>query len=141
MEVLPPQEAWCGSGSKRRKSKCWLLSRIRLSATPWAGACQAPLSVEFSRQEYWSRLPFPFPGGLPDPGIELRSRALQADSLPGKFIRAGAGWLMLCSPPGLAHTVPQGSVPLQVGEGGKLLQVGVSEFPVILLIPQVSGDI
>ena len=48
---------------------------------------------------------------------------------------------MLCSSPGLALSVPQGSVPLQVGEGGKLLQVGVSEFPVMLIIPQVSGDI
>ena len=44
-------------------------------------AHQAPLSMEFSRQEYWSRLPFPSPGDLPDRGIELRSPALQADSL------------------------------------------------------------
>ena len=42
---------------------------------------QAPLSIEFSRQEYWSGLPFPPPGGIPDPGIELKSLALQADSL------------------------------------------------------------
>ena len=39
-------------------------------ATPWTTACQAPLSIGFSRQEYWSGLPFPFPGDLPDPGIE-----------------------------------------------------------------------
>ena len=45
-------------------------------------ACQAPLSTEFSRQEYWSGLPFPSPGDLPDPGIKSRSPALQADSLP-----------------------------------------------------------
>ena len=45
-------------------------------------AHQAPLSMDFSRQEYWSRLPFPSPGGLPDPEIELRSPALQACSLP-----------------------------------------------------------
>ena len=51
-------------------------------ATPWTVACQAPLSVGFSRQEYWSWLPFPSPGDLPDPGIELRSPALQADSSP-----------------------------------------------------------
>ena len=49
--------------------------------TAWTVAHQAPLSMEFSRQEYWSGLPFPSPGYLPDPGIELRSSALQADSL------------------------------------------------------------
>ena len=43
---------------------------------------QAPLSMGFSRQEYWSGLPFPSPGDLPDPGIEPRSPALQVDSLP-----------------------------------------------------------
>ena len=51
-------------------------------ATPWTVAHQAPLSVEFSRQEYWSGLPFASPGDLPDPGIEPGSPALQADSLP-----------------------------------------------------------
>ena len=51
-------------------------------ATPWTVACQAPLSMGFSRHEYWSRLPFPSPGDLPDPGIELRSPALQVDDLP-----------------------------------------------------------
>ena len=59
--------------------------------TPWTVACQAPLSMEFSRQEYWSGLPFPSPGDLPDPGIEPRSPALQADALtsepPGKASR------------------------------------------------------
>ena len=51
-------------------------------ATPWTAARQAPLSMGFSRQEYWSGLPFPSPGDLPDPGIEPGSPALQADSLP-----------------------------------------------------------
>ena len=51
-------------------------------ATPLTAACQAPLSVGFSRQEYWSGLPFSSPGDLPDPGIEPGSPALQADSLP-----------------------------------------------------------
>ena len=51
-------------------------------ATPCTVACQAPLSKRFSRQEYWSGLLFPFPGDLPDPGIEPWSPALQADSLP-----------------------------------------------------------
>ena len=58
-----------------------LLSRVQLVATPWAVAHQYPLSMEFSRQEYWSRLPFPSPGDPPDPGIEPMSPALQADSL------------------------------------------------------------
>ena len=49
--------------------------------TPWTIARQAPLSMGVSRQEYWSGLPFPSPGDLPDLGIEPRSPALQADSL------------------------------------------------------------
>ena len=49
---------------------------------PWAAAHQAPLSMRFSRQGYWSGLPFPSPGGLPNPGIEPGSPVLQADSLP-----------------------------------------------------------
>ena len=62
-------------------------SHVRLFATPWTVACQAPLSVESSRQEYWSRLPCPPPGDLPNWGIETlspASPALQADSLPTK---------------------------------------------------------
>ena len=51
-------------------------------ATPWTVARQGPLTMGFSRQEYWSRLPFPSPGDLPNPGIEAGSPALQADSLP-----------------------------------------------------------
>ena len=49
--------------------------------TPWTVALQAPLSMEFSRQEYYSRFPFPFPGDIPCPGIKPESPALQADSL------------------------------------------------------------
>ena len=64
------------------------LSRVRLFATSWTVACQAPPSMGFSRQEYWSGLPFPSPGHLPNPGIKPRSPALQADALtsepPGK---------------------------------------------------------
>ena len=71
------------------KVKVKSLSRVRLFATPWTVAYQAPLSMGFSRQEYWSGLPFPSPGDLPDPGIEPWSPALQADALtsepPGKF--------------------------------------------------------
>ena len=60
----------------------WLLSCVQLFETPWTIAHQVPLSMEFSRQEYWSRLPCPSPGDLPDPVIEPGSPALQADSLP-----------------------------------------------------------
>ena len=70
------------------KVKLKLRSRVRLLATQWTVAHQAPPSTGFSRQEYWSGLPFPFPGDLPDPGIESRSPTLQADALtsgpPGK---------------------------------------------------------
>ena len=52
--------------------------------TPWTIAYKAPLSMEFSRQEYWSGLSFPSPGDLPDLGIEPRSPALQADALPSE---------------------------------------------------------
>ena len=61
-----------------------LLSHVRLFETPWTEAGQASLSMEFSKQEYWSRLPFPSPGDLPDPGIEPWSPALQADSSPSE---------------------------------------------------------
>ena len=58
-----------------------VLSCVRLSVTPWTVACQAPLSMEFSRQEYWSGLPFPFLGDFPNPGIEPSS--------PGSPVLAG----------------------------------------------------
>ena len=61
---------------KWRSEEVTLLSRVRLFSTPWTIAYQAPLSIGFSRQEYWSESPFPFPGELPDPGIEPRSPAL-----------------------------------------------------------------
>ena len=61
--------------------------------------CRLALSVEFSRQEYWSGMPFPSPGDFPNPRIELRSPALQADSLPseppGKPMSTGVGSLFL----------------------------------------------
>ena len=53
-----------------------VLSHVQLFAAPWIVANQAPLSMEFSRQEHWSGLPFPSPGDLPDPGIKLLSLAL-----------------------------------------------------------------
>ena len=66
------------------------LSRVGLFVTPWTVAYQASLSMGFSRQEYWSGLPFLSPGDLPDPGIEPGSPTLEADALtsepPGKPI-------------------------------------------------------
>ena len=60
-----------------------LLSRVQLFEIPWTESCQPPLSLEFSRQEYWSEWPFPSPGDLSDPGIEPMSSALI-----GKFFTA-----------------------------------------------------
>ena len=66
------------------------LSSVRLFVTPWTVACQAPLSMGFSRQEYWSELPCPSPRDLPDPGIEPKSPALTdgffTTEPPGKSI-------------------------------------------------------
>ena len=66
------------------KVKVKSLSRVRLFATPWTVAYQAPPSVGFSRQEYWSGLLFPSPGDLPNPGKEPGSPALRADALPSE---------------------------------------------------------
>ena len=72
-----------GTGSRTSVNPCSVF------ATPWTVASQALLSMEVSRQEYWSGLPFPSPGDLPNTGIKSRSPALQVDSLPsqqpGKF--------------------------------------------------------
>ena len=77
------------SGHMERKWKCQSLSHVQLFASSWTIAHHARLSTGFSRQQYWSGLPFPSPGNLPDPGSEPRSPALQADSLlsepPGKL--------------------------------------------------------
>ena len=66
-----------------------MLSHVQLFATLWTVAHQAPLSTGFSRQEYWSGLPFPSPGDLPNPGTEHKSPASpawQADSLPLSYL-------------------------------------------------------
>ena len=95
-----------------------LLSRVRLSATPWTVARQAPPSMGFSRQEYWSGLPFPSPGDLPNPGIEPRSPTLQADSL-------------LSEPPGKAQDLleltPKKDVLFNIGDWNA--KVGSQETP------------
>ena len=69
---IPLSEPYLNLGKEKVKS----LSCVRLFATPWTVAYQASPSMGFSRQEYWSRLPFPSPGDLPNPGIEPQSPAL-----------------------------------------------------------------
>ena len=66
------------------------LSCVRLFVTPWTVACQTPVSMGFSRQEYWSRLPLPSPGDLPDLGMEPESPASPA--LAGRFFTTSATW-------------------------------------------------
>ena len=81
---------WFQIGKVKVKVKS--LSRVRLFATPWTVAHQAPPSMGFSRQEHWSGVPFPSLGDLPNPWIEPRSPALQAEVLtsepPGEFVKA-----------------------------------------------------
>ena len=67
-----------------------VLSHVQLFATLWIVAHHAPVSVEFPKQEYWSWLPFPSPGGLPNPETELWFPALQVDSLPLSYL--GSLW-------------------------------------------------
>ena len=81
--------SWIQKMQRNQRSNCQhplvvvqSLSSVQLFVSPWITACQAPLSMGFSRQECWSGLPCPPPADLPDPGIEPRSPALQADSLP-----------------------------------------------------------
>ena len=72
------------SNAGKWKVKVKSLSRVRLLVTPWTAAHQAPPSMGFSRQEYWSGEPFLSPGDLPNPGIEPRFPAMKADSLPSE---------------------------------------------------------
>ena len=83
-----------------------LLSHIWLFETPWIEAWQAPLSMEFSRQEYWIRMPFPTPGGLLDPGIELMSP--ESVSLIGRFFTTEASG----QPPMQLHSMKITSIDL-----------------------------
>ena len=69
---------------KEERKKVKSLSRVRIFEISWTVAHQAPQSVEFSRQEYWSGLPFPSSGDLPNPGIEPTPPVLRADSLPSE---------------------------------------------------------
>ena len=128
LKTLP---VWlCGNFLKLRSSKhlqnhplvvvtampCLVISRIRLFVTPWLVTFQAPLSLELSRQEYWSVLPGPPPGDLPNPGIEPRSPALQADSLPAE-------------PPGKPRETRVGVMPSTTGSSWHVDQTHVTCFP------------
>ena len=97
----------------QEKVKVKSFSRVGLFATPWTVAYQAPQSVEFSRKEYWSGLPFPSPGDLPNPGIKSGSPALQADALPSE-------------PPGDPGSIP-GSGRSPGGGNGNPLQYSYLE--------------
>ena len=83
-----------------------VLSCLRLFATPWTAVHQAPLSMEFSRQEYWSKLPFPTLGDLPDPGIKLVS--LPTPVLAGQFFT----------------TEPPGNLSANAGDAGSIPGLG-----------------
>ena len=76
-----------------------LPSRVWLFVTPWMAAYQAPQSMGFPRQEYWSGLPFPSPGDLPNPGIEPGSPALQTDALPSKPDWGLTFWVQILGSP------------------------------------------
>ena len=67
-----------------------LFSCVQLFATPWTVACQAPLSMGFPRQEYWSGLPCPTPGDLPNPGTDPLS--LMSPALADRFFTTSATW-------------------------------------------------
>ena len=84
-------------------------SHVHLFLTPWTVAPRAPQSMEFSRQEYWSGLPFPSPADLSDPGIESGSPALQADSLPSEppGTPLSSPTLHLFPAPSLFHGIPE----------------------------------
>ena len=96
--MLPLQGAWVQSLVRELRShvlcsaakKCWLLSCVWLFVTPWTVSCQAPLSTGFSRQGYWSGLPWPPLGYLPDPAIELVS--LTSPALAGGFFTTSTTW-------------------------------------------------
>ena len=112
--VVGPGSSFKSLPKAKWKVKVKSLSRVWLFATPWTVAHKAPPSMGFSRQEYWSGLPFPSPGDLPYPGIEPRSPALQADALTSE-------------PPGKPHPKAK-LVPKKKVTGGLLLDWSTTAF-------------
>ena len=110
--------------------KAWKsLSHVLPFATPWTVAHQSPLSMDFSRQKYWSGLPFSSPGDLPNSGIKPRSPALQADSLPseppGKPSRRDQSSKEMHSKSFSTHT-SNGSAVCQLSEWPEILSTSLS---------------
>jgi len=105
--------------------------------TLWTVARQASLSVGFSRQECWSELPFPSPGDLPNPGIEPRSPALQADSLPSE-LQERSPHSRLPHSPGLRQTLTTACQPVQ-REAGPADRAAVSSSPVTTWVEGREG--
>ena len=91
--LWPPDAKETKEERNRERKKVKSLSHVWLFATLWTVAYQSPPSMGFSRQEYWSGLPFPSPGDLPNSGIEPRSPALQADTLPSELPGKPKSWL------------------------------------------------
>ena len=85
LELTPKKDVLFIIGKVKERKKVKSLSRVRLFATPWTIAYYAPLSMGFSRQEYWTGMPFSSPEDLPNPGVEPGSPTLQADSLPAEL--------------------------------------------------------
>ena len=101
-------------------------SHVQLCVTLWTVAHQAPLSMGFSRQEYWSGLPCPSPGDLPDPGIEPMSPALA-----GGYLTTSATWeAHLCT---VTLVKSRGICPLQLTFLGNLHEYGRLDFPKMVM--------
>ena len=113
LDLVSSSSHACGGGGDVQSLSC-----IQRFVTGWTIACQAPLSVGFPRQEYWSGLPFPSPGHLPDPGIEPVSIAWQADSLPLHHLGGPFSFLVELNMQTyylkMNSSLPYGSVPVIV---------------------------
>ena len=113
-------------------SECKSLSHVQLFVTPWAIE-----SMEFTRPEYWSGQPFLSPGGLPNPGIELRSPALKADSLPaeppGKPKNTGVGSLSF-----LQHLFQASPQTYEVGSVVPILQMSSPRHRKLETLPKFA---
>ena len=118
------------------KMRCVLscFSHVWLFATPWTIPHQSPLSMEFSRQEYWNRLPFPSPGDLPNPGMDLIF--LMSPALVGGFFTTSTTWealKMTC--PGTIFFFFLSFISLVLNSGGRIVLLS-KRFPILhLFIP------